>query len=57
MELHEKLQSMCPVKLIKKYKWGFKWTNPLPYCYVFPKSKKAFTTARPVISFCNSPFS
>ena len=56
-DLHDKLQSMVPRKPYTKYKWGFKWDNPLPYSYIFPKSKKLFTTARPVISFCNSPFS
>ena len=55
--LHDKLSSLCPKTLCKKYAWGFNWSNPLPYSYVFAKSKKAFTTARPVISFCNSPFS
>ena len=48
---------MTPRKLVSKYKWGFNWGNPLPYSYIFAKAKKLYTTARPVISFCNSPFS
>lgn len=56
-DLHSNLQNMCPRRFTTRYKWGMKWDASLPYCYIFPKAKKNFTTARPVISFWKSPFS
>jgi len=49
--LHESLLNEIPRKIRKTYKWGIKQKAKLPSSYIFPKSKKHYTTARPVITF------
>ena len=46
-----------PKPLRKRYKWGIKPQQPLPTCYIFPKRKKQFKKARPVITFYKTQFS
>ena len=45
-----------PKQLRKQYKWGINPDLPLPSCYIFPKRKKLFQKARPVITFYNTQF-
>jgi len=56
-QVHADLPSKFPAELRKRYKWGIQQEKPLPSCYIFPKRKKNFTTARPVITFYKTQFS
>ena len=54
--LQHSIPDMVPKSLKRKYPWGFNEDSALAYGYILPKSKKQFTTARPIIaskkSFC-----
>jgi hypothetical protein len=55
--LREAVVGSIPKMLKRKYPWGFKMeTGTLAHGYILPKSKKRFTTARPIIAsdFCIS---
>ena len=47
-------RSLFPKDLKNKYKWGLQTSKPLANSYIFPKRKKKFTNARPIISFANT---
>jgi hypothetical protein len=55
--VHADLPSKFPAELQKRYKWGIQHEKPLPSCYIFPKRKKNFSNARPVITFYKTQFS
>ena len=46
-----------PKVLRTRYKWGIRPRAPIPNSYIFPKRKKAWTTARPLITFYKTQFS
>ena len=43
-------------KQLRKYRWVLPTQSKLPYGYIFCKRKKAYTNARPVISFYKCTF-
>ena len=49
--------SLFPSELKQQYTWGMQFSKPLAHSYIFPKRKKQFTNARPIISFANTPTS
>ena len=51
------MSQLFPPDLKPLYKWGLHLSKPLAYSYIFPKRKKLFTNARPIISFANTPTS
>ena len=52
-----RMQSIIPRALLRRYKWGFDLSAPLPYGYVFLKRKKQFKVARTIISYSSSGLS
>ena len=44
-------QHLLSSDLRKRYSWAFHWQRPMPSSYIFPKAKKAYTTARPIIAY------
>jgi hypothetical protein len=51
IELQDRLPLLLSPELAKKYAWGFSKGTKLPSCYIFPKAKKNYQKARPVITF------
>ena len=56
-EVHASMCKQYPQRLKRKYPWGADFTQPLPYAYILPKSKKLFTTARPILGYSATPLS
>ena len=50
------LLEFLPKDFRSKYSWGINEAAELPYSYIFPKRKKKWTTARPIIAFSGSVF-
>ena len=50
-QVYSQFKQLVPEHLATQYVWGFRWHKPLPSAYIFPKEKKAFTTARRVNTF------
>ena len=50
-DLLQKLLHSVPKKLLNKYSWGIKCTSKFPAAYIFPKHKKQWTNARPIIAY------
>ena len=52
--LQTTLPCLVPSWLRKAYSWGIVDSARLPRACIFPKAKKDFTTARPIISYCST---
>ncbi len=50
-ELRLRLPGMVPESIRSRYAWGLDPNTELPKCYIFPKAKKNYLKARPVITF------
>jgi len=55
--LHEIILEQIPPQLRKTYKWGINTKASLPSSYIFPKKKKKYKKARPVITFYKTQLS
>ncbi|CAE7245257.1 unnamed protein product [Symbiodinium natans] len=54
-QAHDRVCSNIPANLKRDLPWAWQYKQPLPFAYVLPKQKKAWTTARPIIAYSKSP--
>ena len=54
-EATEHVCSLIPDNLRKELPWAWELKKPLPYAYILPKTKKRWTTARPIIAYSDTP--
>ena len=50
------LRDKVPSVIKKRYAWGIKPDRPFPSAYIFPKAKKQWSTARPIIAYYKTIF-
>ena len=55
-QVHDFAKRSYPKHLKKRYPWAADFTNGLPYGYILPKSKKLFSTARPILGYSATPY-